>query len=122
MKSIFYLSVLVVCFCIVGCEQQEEIPRNTEKFLEGFYSYDFKEIYDVSSPNTLKKIKEIESRMAELGEEISVEAPVIVIHEHYEQGDSAYCRYTLKQGDQDMSALSENLLLIKKDNKWLVEY
>ena len=60
--------------------------------------------------------------MAELGEEISVEAPVIVIHEHYEQGDSAYCRYTLKQGDQDMSALSENLLLIKKDNKWLVEY
>ena len=122
MKKLFSLSILFSLLCVIGCQNQEEIPKNTKQFLQGFYSHDFKFIYDISSTNTLKKIKEIESRIPQSKKDTRVEAPTIVIHEYYEQGDSAYCRYTLKQGDNDTNALSENLLLIKKNNKWLVEY
>lgn len=117
---------LLFCFIFlianVGCEKQDEIQIVTKKFLMGYYAYDFKSIYDISSSETLSKLKDIESRTGELMGSIEVDTSQVIIHEYYIDGDHAYCRYTIKQDKDDTNAMSENLKLIKKDNKWLVVY
>ena len=121
-KRILLLFGFIVLMVSTSCEKQDPIKDTSRQFLEGYYSYNFKDIYDISSPETLSKIKDIESRMGGLVDLGNIETPRIEIHEYYVDGQYAYCRYTLKQDKDDTSAMSENLKLVKKDDKWLVLY
>lgn len=127
MKMKIYKILCVCCLLatitiLLGCSQRSEIEKTSKKYLEGFYSHDFKSLYDISTDSTLTTIKEIESRTRGLIDLDEVAVPEVIIHEYYIEGDTAYCRYTLMQDDDDTNAISENLMLIKKDNKWLVKY
>lgn len=121
-KKIYSCCFFVALFAMAGCDQRSEIEKTTQKYLEGFYSYDFESLYDITTEKTLDVIKEMESGMRGSVDLDQVAVPEIVTHEYYVVGDTAYCRYTLMQDSDDTNALSENLMLIKKDNKWLVEY
>lgn len=98
-------------------------PQKTaHKFLSNYYSLNFSKIYDISTEKTLEKIRDIESRLPKDFDKKSIEKPVIEIHEYYIENDTAYCRYTIKQSIDDTNAISENLILIKSENKWLADY
>ncbi len=116
------ITLLLITTITLSCSSQNEIERTAQKFLTGYFSMDFKEIKDISMPTTLKKIEDIESRIDESFDRSQIQRVDFVIHEHYEEGDTAYCRYTLRTSDSDHTALSEQLLLIKKEGKWLVEF
>lgn len=120
-KFFVYLFIFFL-LCTTGCKSRSEVEMTAEKYLEGYYSYDFESIYDICSDSTLKAVKDIESRVRGLVDLSQIAVPEVVVHEYYLQGDTAYCRYTLKQDKDDINAMSENLMLIKKDDKWLVEY
>ncbi len=125
-KNIYIISICLIL--IIGAaafylsRNTNNIQDTSKRFLENYYSMEFEKIYDICTPTTLKKIKDIESRTRGLIDKSQLAIPIVEIHEYYEQGDCAYCRYTLKQDKWDTNAMSEQLLLIKISEKWCVEY
>lgn len=119
--------ILIALFALVvmiylQVSKKSNPEQTAEKFLSNYYSLNFKKIYDLSTENTLKKIKDIEINLPEDFDRSSIQKPIIVLHEYYIENDTAYCRYTIKQDVDDTNALSEYLRLIKSKNKWLVDY
>lgn len=119
--------VTVICLALVCAVYlvfyKTDAPRDiTRTFLANYYGMNFKKLYKIVTPETLERIKDIESRVGEMPDKNSIRIPDIEVFECYEEGDTARCRYILRQDKEDTNAMSEYLTLIKKENKWLVDY
>lgn len=125
MKKALIVIILILSAC--GCSSSNQQARIAEKFLTAYFGYDLQQAIELADDDTRA---ELEGMKAQLeadnlkpedlranGEKVIIEINNVLV-----DGDSAICNYTVKMSPDDANAMTNNLILVKKEGTWKVNF
>lgn len=118
MKLVTYVLFM---FLIVSCSENAKTGQIAESFLEKYYSHNFDDAKKYSSKKTIASIDTMlmYGKIEPLSKD---DMPIVKIEDILIIQDTAYCRYMLMVDDNDGSAMTENLILIKEEGEWKADF
>lgn len=118
-RILFYsLSVFVMLAALSSCNRNPE-KATAEKFLNGLYHYNYEDAKSVSTEETKRMVDLMAQFSAMMPDSVKQAAKKVKIDvkDVKVDGDKAVATYTTSDDAQE-----KKLNMIKKDDKWLVEY
>ncbi|MBS1782355.1 MAG: DUF4878 domain-containing protein [Bacteroidetes bacterium] len=123
-KVLFALTTtLILAIGLTSCSSNSP-KASAEKFLTGLLHYDYDAAKSVSTEDTKKMIDLMAQFSAMMPDSIKQAAKKVKVNivDVKEEGDKATVTYTTSDDPKSDKPEEKKLNLVKKDNKWLVQY
>lgn len=112
---------LSVLFLLGSCTNSKDPCCVSKEFLTAFYKYDIDRALKYADSTSVDNLNNIKNNLE--GVDVSsLQQTLLEMLECREYGDTAVCRYILKQDIDDAVAIPEKITLVKRDGKWKVIY